>query len=151
VYNDLYNFANGAQDDIFEDSYFSIPDPNPSAPLPQLAKPASNVNLPVAKPENQAAKEPQSVTDKNPNDGAGSAIGDTVRALPIVARSSSTCGIPSAKLNKRSLWVDTDLLLQAESDDLARPRVWSRAAVVAMSKRRRTLSNERRDRLWGLW
>lgn len=37
VYNDLYNFLDGPQDDIFEDSYLSLPDPAPNAPLPILA------------------------------------------------------------------------------------------------------------------
>ena len=36
VYNELYNFIEGPQDDIFEDSYISLPDPAPSAPLPVL-------------------------------------------------------------------------------------------------------------------
>jgi hypothetical protein len=34
VYNDLYNFLDGAQDDIFVDSYVSIPDPAPNAAMP---------------------------------------------------------------------------------------------------------------------
>ncbi|SRR6266550_4335050 len=36
VYNELYNFIDGPQDDIFEDSYISLPDPAPNAPLPVL-------------------------------------------------------------------------------------------------------------------
>lgn len=36
VYNDLYNFLNGAQDDIFQDSYVVLPDPAPDAALPVL-------------------------------------------------------------------------------------------------------------------
>lgn len=36
VYNDLYNFQDGSQDDIFADSYLSIPDPSPNAALPIL-------------------------------------------------------------------------------------------------------------------
>ncbi|KAG6833342.1 hypothetical protein H0H87_008518 [Tephrocybe sp. NHM501043] len=37
VYNDLYNFLDGAQDDIFVDSYESLPDPSPVARVPTLA------------------------------------------------------------------------------------------------------------------
>jgi len=37
VYNDRYNFLDGAQDDIFVDSYVSIPDPAPNAAMPVLA------------------------------------------------------------------------------------------------------------------
>ncbi|EAU85153.1 hypothetical protein CC1G_06169 [Coprinopsis cinerea okayama7 len=38
VYNDLYGFSNGAQDDIFEDSYITspLPEPAPGAPVPVL-------------------------------------------------------------------------------------------------------------------
>lgn len=36
VYHELYNFIEGPQDDIFEDSYISLPDPAPNAPLPVL-------------------------------------------------------------------------------------------------------------------
>ncbi|TFK50100.1 hypothetical protein OE88DRAFT_1736379 [Heliocybe sulcata] len=35
-YNDLYNFKDGAQDDIFQDSYVSMPPPSPNAALPVL-------------------------------------------------------------------------------------------------------------------
>ncbi|EKM80475.1 hypothetical protein AGABI1DRAFT_128149 [Agaricus bisporus var. burnettii JB137-S8] len=38
VYNDLYNFADGAQDDIFEDSYKTLPQPGVVATLPVFAR-----------------------------------------------------------------------------------------------------------------
>lgn len=41
-YNDLYNFRDGPQDDIFEDSYLSLPIPSPDAPLPVLASPSTS-------------------------------------------------------------------------------------------------------------
>jgi len=44
VYNDLYNFRDGSQDDIFEDSYLSLPNPAPNAPLPILAIPGLTPN-----------------------------------------------------------------------------------------------------------
>ncbi|KAE9388288.1 hypothetical protein BT96DRAFT_927191 [Gymnopus androsaceus JB14] len=48
-YNDLYNFIDGAQNDIFEDSYISIPAPSPVAALPFLNQTvAAGVNLPFA-------------------------------------------------------------------------------------------------------
>jgi len=41
-YNDLYNFKDGAQNDIFQDSYISIPVPGPNqTALPVLAVPGS--------------------------------------------------------------------------------------------------------------
>ncbi|KAJ7163891.1 hypothetical protein C8R43DRAFT_989108 [Mycena crocata] len=36
IYTDLYEFRDGAQEDIFEDSYAFLPDPSPAAPLPVL-------------------------------------------------------------------------------------------------------------------
>lgn len=44
VYNDLYNFADGAQDDIFVDSYLALPTPGPTAQLPVRA----GVTLPAS-------------------------------------------------------------------------------------------------------
>lgn len=50
-YNDLYNFVDGAQSDIFRDSYISIPDPSPVAALPVLNQTATaGVNLPFDSP-----------------------------------------------------------------------------------------------------
>lgn len=43
VYNDLYNFANGPQNDIFADSYETKPEPGVVAPLPVFAKVATAV------------------------------------------------------------------------------------------------------------
>ena len=41
-YNDLYNFLDGAQSDIFQDSYLSIPTPGPNQTvLPVLATPGA--------------------------------------------------------------------------------------------------------------
>nr|GAT52486.1 predicted protein [Mycena chlorophos] len=36
IYTDMYAFKDGAQDDIFQDSYIFLPDPSPTAPLPVL-------------------------------------------------------------------------------------------------------------------
>jgi hypothetical protein len=44
VYNDLYNFLDGAQNDIFQDSYSFLPDPSPTAPMPVLVS-GSNSTL----------------------------------------------------------------------------------------------------------
>ncbi|KDR78641.1 hypothetical protein GALMADRAFT_223898 [Galerina marginata CBS 339.88] len=48
VYNDRYNFLDGAQDDIFADSYVSIPDPAPNAALPVLADVSAGAMTPIA-------------------------------------------------------------------------------------------------------
>ncbi|KAJ3711352.1 hypothetical protein C8R42DRAFT_689393 [Lentinula raphanica] len=48
-YTDLYNFLDGAQNDIFQDSYIHIPDPSPVAAFPVLNQTvALGVNLPFA-------------------------------------------------------------------------------------------------------
>lgn len=63
-YNDLYNFKDGAQNDIFEDSYSSIPVPGPNqTALPVLAVPVigTNLSLPTGAPPSSngtAAKGP---------------------------------------------------------------------------------------------
>lgn len=48
VYNDLYNFRDGAQDDIFQDSYDSIPTPSPNqTEIPQLRISPNNTGVPA--------------------------------------------------------------------------------------------------------
>lgn len=47
VYNDLYNFADGAQNDIFEDSYKTLPQPGVVAALPVLARDKGLVPRPL--------------------------------------------------------------------------------------------------------
>jgi hypothetical protein len=61
VYNDLYNFLNGAQDDIFEDSYAVLPDPAPNAVLPVLANP-SNTNTTHTSESSSPSSEPTVVS-----------------------------------------------------------------------------------------
>jgi len=54
VYNDIYNFLDGAQNDIFEDSYLSLPNPSPIAAMPILANvTSSNVVVPKVCGESQ--------------------------------------------------------------------------------------------------
>ncbi|KAF7327407.1 hypothetical protein MKEN_00318500 [Mycena kentingensis (nom. inval.)] len=47
IYTDLYAFTDGAQDDIFEDSYVFLPDPSPTAPLPILNTTIDHEQLPL--------------------------------------------------------------------------------------------------------
>lgn len=55
VYNELYNFIDGPQDDIFEDSYISLPDPAPNAPLPVLRDVTGQGQGPSATPAGAAS------------------------------------------------------------------------------------------------
>jgi len=52
VYNDRYNFLDGAQDDIFVDSYLSIPTPAPNAAMPIAAD--VSAKFPIASPANSS-------------------------------------------------------------------------------------------------
>ena len=50
-YTDLYNFKDGAQNDIFVDSYAAIPPPSAdqtAVPTPLVARPTSSVAPPAA-------------------------------------------------------------------------------------------------------
>ena len=48
AYKDLYNFRDGPQDDIFENSYDSIPVPSPNqTAIPQLKNSPANSGVPV--------------------------------------------------------------------------------------------------------
>ena len=50
-YTDLYNFLDGAQNDIFENSYDSIPVPSPNqTAIPQLNNSTSNGGMPASPP-----------------------------------------------------------------------------------------------------
>ncbi|KAG6839967.1 hypothetical protein C0991_010007 [Blastosporella zonata] len=62
IYNDLYNFIDGAQNDIFVDSYASLPDPSPIALVPSLVDIILSLgfNTTVSDPELFARSEPQS-------------------------------------------------------------------------------------------
>lgn len=57
VYNDLYNFVDGPQDDIFENSYSILPDPAPNAALPVL-----NLPTPPTPPTTTSASPPAATT-----------------------------------------------------------------------------------------
>lgn len=60
-YNDLYNFADGSQDDIFEDSYTSKPTPGIAAALPVFA----NVRIRGYVNVNEAVHDPSSARSYN--------------------------------------------------------------------------------------
>lgn len=59
VYNNLYNFLDGAQNDIFNDSYISIPEPGIAAALPTLA----HITAPSAPASASAAPTPTAASN----------------------------------------------------------------------------------------
>ena len=77
VYNDLYNFRDGAQNDIFIDSYASIPTPSPNASVPVL----SNVSG-----TNSSSTSPITTT---PNSNSNSTSGSTCKQNKIASQSPS--------------------------------------------------------------
>ncbi|KAF9048809.1 hypothetical protein BJ165DRAFT_1526227 [Panaeolus papilionaceus] len=78
VYNDRYNFLDGAQDDIFIDSYESIPDPSPVAALPISANLGVNDNQGPAVVVTSQNSTAGSGDDTNTNTGSGTSANDTV-------------------------------------------------------------------------
>ncbi|KAJ3899590.1 hypothetical protein F5879DRAFT_502159 [Lentinula edodes] len=66
-YTDLYNFVDGPQNDIFEDSYLQIPIPSPVAAFPVLNQTVSvGVNVPFASSgSNSSTIDPSSESNTN--------------------------------------------------------------------------------------
>ena len=56
VYTDLYNFRDGAQDDIFQNSYDSIPAPSPNqTDIPKLNTSPGGTGMPVLPPSSSTS------------------------------------------------------------------------------------------------
>jgi len=81
VYNDLYNFLDGAQNDIFNDSYISIPTPAPNATLPVLANLSSSSTTSTSNSNSNSTSTSTSTLGKTCN--------QTKAASPVPALSSS--------------------------------------------------------------
>lgn len=101
VYNDLYNFLDGAQNDIFQDSYTFLPDPSPTAPLPVLA---SNSTL--------GGGSANSTTTTS--GGGGKKKTCTIRKQPSAVPSLAARGLPGALVGRRG----------RRSHSFERRRVW---------------------------
>ncbi|KAF8622851.1 hypothetical protein AX15_006695 [Amanita polypyramis BW_CC] len=128
VYNELYNFIDGSQDDIFEDSYISLPDPSPIASLPVLRV--------LGQGQEQSNSTSTGVATAT---GIGSA-NQTRTAGPGATTTPYTAG----KTCKRRMYKRSAHLL---SDDTAEGGGWlNHWATVKMARRSRKL--ERRESLW---
>ncbi|KAF8057592.1 hypothetical protein FPV67DRAFT_1724500 [Lyophyllum atratum] len=103
VYNDMYNFLDGAQDDIFEDSYSFLPDPSPVAALPALAdmkvQPETNKNTSDADPSPISSSETHSKCEHKMNADPSNLVPRSVMATlgrhdrhwtPAISRRSRT-------------------------------------------------------------
>ncbi|PFH47251.1 hypothetical protein AMATHDRAFT_77284 [Amanita thiersii Skay4041] len=85
VYNDLYNFRDGAQDDIFQDSYVTIPEPAPNAALPVLKD--------VSTPQTQTQTQSESSSSTSTSSTIGNGGGPITVTITVTA---STGALPSA-------------------------------------------------------
>ncbi|TFK35612.1 hypothetical protein BDQ12DRAFT_635058 [Crucibulum laeve] len=129
VYNDLYNFLDGAQDDIFEDSYDSIPNPSPIAPVPTLRSANSQ----------RSNSTMETATVDNPIAESDTAANSTMPKAREVAR---TCG--------RRATGDSSSSFAARSLD-GRWAQNAKRSVVGMRMRSRRLTARDRNRLWHMW
>ncbi|KAF8896670.1 hypothetical protein BD779DRAFT_602263 [Infundibulicybe gibba] len=126
IYKDLYNFVDGAQNDIFVDSYSSLPDPAPNAAMPVLA------DVPNGAPSSS----PTSVPAGSPT--ATQRVGtNSTTLLTDQAASSNHCKVkpPTANIAARSLGY-------RHSADRS---IWS------MTKRSRRLQAGKRSSLWHIF
>ncbi|KAK2467259.1 hypothetical protein APHAL10511_000808 [Amanita phalloides] len=121
VYNELYNFIEGSQDDIFEDSYISLPDPAPNAALPVL----------------------RHLTGQGqPNSTSKTAAGAPTRSMPT----SPTQTVSSARKKCKFRTTKRAYAGNDAAQGDSRPERWS---VMKMTKRHRRL--EERESLWSIF
>lgn len=149
VYNDRYNFLDGAQDDIFIDSYESIPDPSPVAALPIRANLGVNDNQGPAVVVTSQSSTAGSGDNTNTNTGSGTSANDTVATGGTTVSPSShrsTCSTSNGASGGDDGNPDTRELMD-------RNTFMRRSAmrVVQMSKRSRHLNAGNRKRLWHMW
>jgi len=121
VYNDLYNFLDGAQNDIFVDSYVSIPTPGPNAPVPVLANVSS---------KNSSSSSSSTTSTSNSNSNSTSAS--------------------SKKCKPKNPPTSTSKYLSGR-DVGSSHRHWGKTSIMEMSRRSRRLSANKRERLWNMW
>lgn len=128
VYNDRYNFLDGAQDDIFVDSYLSIPNPAPNAAMPILADVSAKNPIPTSSNNNNSTTAPKA------------------KACASKANSSPASNSNSASDYSNSYKRDmSDVYMHAKRGSTRR------LAFMEMSRRSRRLNIHRRERLWDMW
>ena len=125
VYNDRYNFLDGAQNDIFIDSYLSIPQPAPNAPMPLLADVSAKSAIPT----------PVTSDSKNNNNTTSGA--NTSPTSTSVDSSSDYSN--SYKRDMSDVYMTT------------KRRANKRFAFMEMSRRSRRSNIHRRERLGNMW
>jgi hypothetical protein len=122
VYNDLYNFLDGAQNDIFTDSYTSIPTPAPNASLPVLSNLSGT---------NSSSSSIPSTPNSNPN-STTSTLGKTCK--------QKTTASASASLSSTGKYFG--------ARDMRRSH---QSSIMAMSRRSRRLNVNKHERSWNMF
>lgn len=140
VYNDLYNFADGAQNDIFVDSYESKPDPGVVAPLPVFA----DVGTALKQVLGMQGRIMRKVLA---NEGVNLNLNDTTTddSGSTSPQHAKSCKQASAALTRRNLASGGDV----EVD----PRLFRRyvpRALLRMTHTSRRLGTDK-GRLWHMW
>ncbi|KIJ62866.1 hypothetical protein HYDPIDRAFT_30011 [Hydnomerulius pinastri MD-312] len=133
-YTDLYNFKDGAQTDIFQDSYASIPVPGPNqTALPVLAVPGATTPAATV----SASVTPLATPTTTP---AVVGNGSTTASAPTTTGSStkSMCKRSASAFSRRSL----------PSTDRSSAHALLARKLYSMTRRSRTLNPEKRSELW---
>lgn len=157
VYNDRYNFLDGAQDDIFEDSYAVLPDPAPNAALPVLASISVSSSDPVPDLPSTTATPP----DSSPVSPSTNSTSDPAPAPPspggnIDSNTNTTAspGGSQAGSTTKSCKFSPKSNLAARGLDSANWRAGSgsqRHARTSIFERSRKLRAGKRASLWHMF
>ncbi|PPQ63558.1 hypothetical protein CVT24_004855 [Panaeolus cyanescens] len=140
VYNDRYNFLDGAQDDIFVDSYDSIPDPSPAARVPVLRTFGDNQPQPpvVVTPTSQSSTIPVGTSaDDTADTSGGTTVGSGSHRSTCTTSNNSSAGDGTPDTRE----------LQERNTFMRR----SAMRIVQMSRRSRHLDANNRHKLWNIW
>ena len=125
VYNDLYNFLDGAQNDIFIDSYASIPTPSPNASVPVLSN-LSGTN---------SSTSSTTTTTSDPNSNSTSTSGKSCSKQKKIA-------LQSASLSSAATYHRTRNMKRSHHHQ---------SSIMAMSGQSKILNVDRPEKLWNMF
>jgi len=130
VYHDLYNFKDGAQNDIFRDSYVSLPPPAPNASLPVLADLSATNSTSTANPSIMSSSNSSTTSStSNSNSNSTSTSGKICKQKKTASSSPSPSSTSTRNMR----------------------RFYQSNSIMAMSRRSRRLSGHKREMLWNMW
>ncbi|KDQ59092.1 hypothetical protein JAAARDRAFT_652144 [Jaapia argillacea MUCL 33604] len=94
-YTDLYAFFDGSQDDIFQDSYLSIPPPSPNASLPIVNPNAGIQNVPGSSATTSSAGASEVSSTTSPSAGVTTTVVATSTVFVTVSAQTGAAAIAS--------------------------------------------------------